>query len=399
MRRLGLCVALVVAGCGQSVSFPDNSHWPAPTIPEFVHQARFAITDNGSDELSYVDPVQPMHLGDVPVGDVPVELEGPHHLAASPDGRFIYYNLSNYVNSGGSGPHGAHGTGAVPGSLVKLDAATQQKVGEALVDRSPGDVILSRDGRYAFVSHYDLLRMKEGLYSGVGLPDSTYSAIAIVDTDSMTRLSLTPICTTAHGEGLSADERTLYATCALSDQVAVVDVSDKSHPMVTARVTVGPTPGPLGYPYYEPYALSVSPKDGSVWISNRSSRDVRVLDPSTMAMDSARTVFINGAAMFASFSLDGGTLYVPYQACDVCALVAIETQTLATRALALPSPGCDNPHAFVLTPDGQNGVVVCEGNHVSTRGSIAFINVPAFAVDGVVSVDMFPDGAAWLPAL
>src|SRR5215470_15497836 len=109
MRHAGLLATLVVAGCGQSVSFPDNSHWPAPTIPAFVHQARFAITDNRSDELSYVDPVQPILLGDVPVGDVPVELEGPHHLAASPDGNFIYYNLSNYVPGTGSGPHGSHG--------------------------------------------------------------------------------------------------------------------------------------------------------------------------------------------------------------------------------------------------------------------------------------------------
>src|SRR5262249_18797203 len=122
---------------------------------------------------------------------------------------------------------------------------------------------------------------------------------------------------------------------------------------VTARVTVGPTPGPLGFPAYNPYALTVSPKDGSVWVSNLQSGDVRVFDPSTMAMDGARTVFINGMAMFASFSLDGGTLYVPYQGSDPNALVAIDTQTLATRVLPLPSP-CLNAHAFVLTPDAQN---------------------------------------------
>ena len=93
----------------------------------------------------------------MPVGDVPVELEGPHHLAASPDGKYIYYNLSNYVPGTGSGPHGSHGIGTVPGSLVKLDAATSGSVAEVLVDRSPGDVILTSDGKLAFVTHYDLL--------------------------------------------------------------------------------------------------------------------------------------------------------------------------------------------------------------------------------------------------
>src|SRR6476620_10368007 len=204
MRRLLLC-AIVIAGCGQSVSFPANSNWPAASEPAFVHQARFAITDNLSDELSYVDAVQPMLLGNVPVGDVPVELEGPHHLAASPDGKYIYYNLSNYVPGTGSGPHGSHGTGMVPGSLVKLDAATNEKVAEVLVDRSPGDIILTRDGKYGFVSHYDLLRLQAALVSGTGLPDSAYSDIAVVNLDTMTRVSMIPVCPTAHGEGLSAD--------------------------------------------------------------------------------------------------------------------------------------------------------------------------------------------------
>src|SRR5262249_41443808 len=163
------------------------------------------------------------------------------------------------------------------------------------------------------------LRLQQALLSG-GPPESGYSALAIVDTDAMTRLSLTPICPTAHGEGLSADERTLYVTCANSDQVAVVDVSDKMHPTVTARVAaraaVGPTPGTLDQPSYAPYALSVSPGDGMVWISDNKSADVRVLDPTTLRMDGSKTVNVNGVAMFSSFTPDGHTLFVPHQGDD-----------------------------------------------------------------------------------
>ncbi|MDB4968335.1 MAG: hypothetical protein JWN44_4024 [Myxococcales bacterium] len=394
MRRLVL-VALV-AGCGQSVSFPANSNWPAAEVPAYVHQARFAVTDNLSDTLSYVDPVAGTRLGDVPVGDVPVELEGPHHLAASPDGKFIYYNLSNYVPGTGSGPHGSHGTGNVPGSLVKLDAATQRTVGEVLVDRSPGDVILTRDGKYAFVTHYDLLRLQQQLI--MGLPVETgYSAIAVVDTDTMTRISLTPVCATAHGEGLSSDERTLYVTCANSDSVAVVDVSDRQHPTVQKRVPVGPTVGTLDNPSYSPYALTVSPSDGTVWISDNKSADVRVYDPATGAMDGAKTVNVMGVAMFAAFGLDGRSIYVPHQGDDK--LTAIDTQTLATRVLPLPTQSCLNAHAFVLAPDGIHGVLVCEGDHVTRPGSIVFVNVASFSITGFVDVGMFSDGAAWLPAL
>jgi len=395
MRALFVCA--LAAGCTQSVSFPANSNWPAPTVPAYVHQERFAITDNLSDELSYVDPVHDMLLGDTPVGDVPVELEGPHHLAASPDGKYIYYNLSNYVPGTGSGPHGSHGTGMVPGSLVKLDAATNEKVAEVLVDRSPGDIILTRDGKYGFVSHYDLLRLQAALVAGTGLPDTAYSDVAIVDLTTMTRVSMIPVCPTAHGEGLSADDNTLYVTCANSDQVAVLDVTDRAHPTVTARVNVGPTPGTLDQPSYSPYALAVSPSDGTVWVSDNRSADVRVFDPSTMQMDGSKTVNVNGVAMFASFTPDGKTIYVPHQGDDQ--MTAIDTQTLATKTLPLPSEACLNAHAFVLGPDGVNGVVVCEGDHVKRPGSVVFVNVAAFAITGYVNVGMFSDGAAWLPAM
>jgi DNA-binding beta-propeller fold protein YncE len=392
------CAVLVLAGCGgDKIDFPANGgNWPAPTVPDFVKTARFAITDNLSDELSYVHADMPVHLGDVPVGDVPVELEGPHHLAASPDGAYIYYNLSNYVPGTGSGPHGAHGTGNVPGSLVKLDARTQQKVGEVLVDKSPGDIILSKDGKWAFVSHYDLVQLQAGATNPD--PSAAYSTLAIVDTTRMARVRLIPICVTAHGEGLNADETQLYVTCALSDELVVVDVHDKTNPSVLTRVHVGPTPGPLGSPNYNPYALAVSPKDGKVWVSDNNSADVRVFDPATMQMD-GRSVYINGVAMFSAFDQSGDTIYVPHQGDD--RVTAIDTTTLATRTLPLPPSLCVNAHALVMAPGFQTAVVVCEGMHTklpATPGSVVLLDIPSFSIIGGVTVGAFPDGAAWLPA-
>jgi DNA-binding beta-propeller fold protein YncE len=400
MRRV-LFAAILAAGCGSSIRFPSSGgQWPAPAVPAFVHEARFATTQNLSDKLDFISPSAPTLLGSTPVGDVPVELEGPHHLAASPDGKYIYYNLSNYVPGTGSGPHGSHGTGAVPGSLVKLDASTNQELAEVLVDRSPGDVILASDGKHAYVSHYDLLRLQQQLAQMLP-PEAAYSDLAIVDTTTMTRTAMIPVCVTAHGEGLSADGKTLYMTCAQSDELAVVDVSDPVHPTVKLKLPVGPTPVTIPgstNPSYGPYALAVSPADGTVWVSDNNSADVRVFDPATMQMDGTKVINVNGVAMFGSFSPDGSVYYVPHQGDD--RLTAIDTKTLATRDLPAPTGSCLNMHAFVLAPPSfTTGIVICEGDHVKTPGSALYVDVQSFTAIGYVTLDMFSDGAAWLPPL
>ncbi len=395
MRRLWLL--LLLAGCQPDVKFTQNSgdYAPAATLP-YSAEARWAVTVNLADHLAYVsaDGQPPVLFGEMPIGDIPVELEGPHHITASPDGQFLYVNLSNYVPGTGSGPHGSHGTGTAPGSLLKVDAKTSVELAEVLVDRSPGDVIVNAAGTLAFVSHYDLLRVQTQLETGAP-PATGFSDVAIVDTTTMVRLSMVPVCPTAHGEGLSADEKTLYMTCALSDELAIVDVSNPAKPTVINKLPVGPAPGPVGTPSYNPYALSVSPLDGSVWISDNVSADVRVYDPATGQMDPNRTIFTGGVSMFGSFTKDGKTFYVPHQGDDK--ITRVDTASLMTSTLALPNSVCLNVHAMRLTPDEQSGVAVCEGDHIMRPGTVLTINIPGFYVVGAVPVGLFPDGAAWLP--
>ncbi len=405
MSTKGFAIAcLLASGCGTQIAFPsDGATWPPVPTPPWASTARFAITDNKSDTLSFVtaDASQHALLGMVSVGDIPVELEGPHHIAASKDGRYLYVNLSNYVSGSGSGPHGAHGTGAQPGSLLKLDARTGEKFDECQVHANPGDVILSGDDSLAFVTHYDLLLLRQTLAKATYQETDAYASVVIVDTATMTKIGELPkTCVTPHGEGLSADQRTLYVVCAESDELVALDVSNPSAPTVKTRVKVGPIPGTLSQPSYVPYALAVSPKDGTVWVSDNASHDVRVFDPATGAMDPGRTVVLGGGvgvAMFGAFTKAGDRFYVAHQGDD--RVTRIDTANIEdTSDLVLPpgDTGCVNAHAFVLAPDEQSAVVVCEGDHTGS-GSVVFLSVPAFAATGAVKVGVFPDGAAWLP--
>jgi DNA-binding beta-propeller fold protein YncE len=395
MRRFWLFALLV--GCHTTVDFPaTGSQWPTLPVQPWAHQPRFMITDNRSDELSVVTDAapQPQLLGNIVVGDNPVELEGPHHLASSPDGRYIYYNLSNYVPGTGAGPHGSHGTGTVPGSLVKLDAATGEKIAEVLIDRSPGDVILSTDGATAYITHYDLLKLQAWLQAG-GPEENGFSSVVLVDTQSMSVVGKLDVCVTPHGEGLSADGKTLYVVCSNSDQLAVVDVSDRTAPKLVMHTPVGPSPGPVGQPAYYPYALTMAP-DGTAWISNNTSGDVRVFDPSRMAMDAQKTVFVGGVAMFGDFSHDGATYYVPHQGDDK--ITKIDVATLAHEDLPMPSDACLNLHMLKLVPQKNVAIAVCEGDHIKRAGSVVTVAIDSFTISGYVDVGLFPDGAAWVPA-
>jgi YVTN family beta-propeller protein len=399
-RLLGLGLLLGASGlfgCEREVSYPAGLSWGDPALPSYTSQQRLALSCNGDDTLGFVSedaPDRPQLLGSAAVGNSPVEIEGPHHLTSSSDGRFIFFNLSNYVTNGGSGPHGAHGTGTVPGYLVKLDARTGRPLGQVLVDRSPGDVIRSADDKLIFVSHYDLARLSDTLTRGLPIAQG-YSNVAIIDAASLELLSMTPVCPTAHGMGLSPDGQRLYVTCSLSDELAVLDVREPRKPQVTARVSVGPQPGQVGNPAYAPYALAVDAA-GLVWVSDNKSGDVRVFDPVTLQPDPSRVIKVGGVAMFSDFSPDGQWLYVPHQGDDQ--VTAINTKTLALRELALPKQACLAAHALrVLSP--KTAAVVCEGDHISRKGTVVMLDLEAWTTRGFVEVGLFPDGMTLLPAL
>jgi DNA-binding beta-propeller fold protein YncE len=153
----------------------------------------------------------------------------------------------------------------------------------------------------------------------------------------------------------------------------------------------------VGTPKYGPYALTVSPLDGTVWISDNNSGDVRCFDPATQQMDAKKTLFTGGVSMFSAFTSDGKTLYVPHQGDDQ--LTIIDVPTLTSRLRPIPPTACLNVHMITIAPGGQNALIVCEGDHVTRPGTAVNLSLESGAFTGFVEVGLFPDGATWLPAL
>ncbi|MDY7229864.1 hypothetical protein [Hyalangium rubrum] len=373
------------------LEYGTQQPWQTPErLPPPGPAGRVFITNSLDDTLSVLDldSMGEANWGErarIPVGLSPVELEGPHHMAVSPDSAFYYVGISNYVPGGGSGPHGAHGTGTVNGYSLKMDARTHQRVGSARVDRNPGDLILSPDGRTLYQTHFDLLKIVDVARRG-GTEREMDSRMAIIDAETMTPKAMVPVCPAPHAVRLSPDGRRAYTAC-WSDEVAVVDL--QAEPPSVRRVKVAAVAGTALSPRHEPYALTLSPTTGAVWVSSLKSRAVQYLDPVTLTMNPSRTVFLEGSPMFGTFTADGRTLYMPYQSAEALAVIDAATSTVQ-REIALASAGCLNIHEVELTRDERHGLVVCEGDHVGP-GTLHVVDLTEGTVLKTVQVGIFPD--------
>lgn len=383
-----------------------------PKTPSMV--GRIVTSNNGDDSLSVIDPGSLGPAIRVPVGLVPIEPEGPHHVSASPDGAFVYVNLSYSVVAGGGGPHGTHGTGTMQGFVLKLSTADGRLIAKSAVETNPGENLLSADGGTLYVTHYDLAAWVTGVRNG-DLRQGD-SALLAIDTASMQTKWRLPICPAAHGARLSLDQQTLFAACG-PDEIAVVDLT--ATPPSVRRV---PLPG-LGEAdgcLRCPYALAVAP-DGTVWVASLGPSSGRtgdggvdVFDPALApsgagqpsgGFDPTRSIQLSrGRAMFPTFVVNpkGYRAYVPQQGPAGDRLRAYDVEPgggapLEAGALSFGRETCLNAHMVTIDESAGRAYVVCEGDHLGP-GALAVLDLATLTLTRSIPLGVFPDGMAIVPA-
>ena len=400
VRWLVAALFAAASACGDpDVVFDVDDPWGEESDWPGLEGGRIMVTNSGDDSLTFLDPATLEPVYTAATGRIPAEREGPHHGAALPDGSRYYVGISNYVPGSGSGPHGSHGTGAVRGYLLGYDTSDNSFVGDVLVDRSPGDVRITPDSAYVLQSHFDLLSIIQAEQDGED-PRLLESPLAVIDSATLEKVAMIPLCPAGHGVGLAPDSSTAYVACWGSDELAVVSlaapIDDEAE---VTRIPVGPGGGDPTDPLYGPYAATVTPDGSEVWVSNLEGKSLSVYDVESGTFDAERFVSLGGGALFASFSADGSRLYVPVQAPDSLVTVDPATGTVIHN-LSLSDSMCRSPHGTLLVADDMLGLV-CEGDHIGP-GTVVRINlanpdapVPedSFAV-GVFPDDLVPVGIA-----
>jgi DNA-binding beta-propeller fold protein YncE len=380
-------------------AWQDGATRPTPAV---AGEVRLVVTNNLDDTVSVVSWNALQRGGDgaevarFPVGLVPLEREGPHHVDVDDDGRFAFVGISNFVPAGGSGPHGLHGTGSADGRVLRVDLDTQQTVAAVRVDKNPGDVRLSPNGTTIAVTHFDLLKVADAAANDVFVGADVDARIAFLDPITMQRQRLLPVCPAPHGMAFGNDGRLLVTSC-LSDEAAIVDVAaalaGSDAATLVRRVTLLDAPGTAQHPNCSPYAVTMTADDSTAWISCYASGDLVAVDTATATR--GRTLALPGLAVFGDVSDAGDRLAIATQ--DTDGIVVFDVTGPGELALisffSLSADICPLPHTVRFLDDDDALAVVCEGNK-RDPGAVVALDADSGAVLGRVVVGRFPDDIA-----
>jgi DNA-binding beta-propeller fold protein YncE len=133
----------------------------------------------------------------IAVGQSPTELEGPHGLQISADGRYLHLTT---------------GHGSPDGKYWKYALGPDTLVGAGIfLGNFPASLDVTADGLYAFVVNFNL--------HGRMVP----SSVSVVYTPTSTEVARTETCTMPHGSRISPDGMSQYSTCMMDDQLVELD--------------------------------------------------------------------------------------------------------------------------------------------------------------------------------
>lgn len=383
---MAVACATASVGCRSCDDKKAGPKRPTP-VSVGIEPARAAyVTNNGSDSVSVVDRLGTT-VTTVSMDLDPARHEAPHHVAVHAATGRAFVALAYPPEPGKKrDPHAAHGKSEDRGQLLRLDLKTLSVDTERDVDESPGEVILTRDGKKVIVTHYDMKRAMDVAAKGGASPATMFARILVFDAASMSLAGERPLCVAPHGAATTPDDRAVLVACYGSDELAIVDLTKPELPV--SRHPLGGTPGVPGVPRYGPYSVAISPNGRVAVVADLESSDLRVFDLDKRAFRSDSDVALGSRAFLPAFADDAAVL-VPLQSPDGLARVRVDTRAVEAK-VAYEKGECELPHAVRFAKDGR-AYVVCEGDH-KAPGAILEVDPKTLATKRRWVVGVYPDG-------
>jgi DNA-binding beta-propeller fold protein YncE len=323
------------------------------------------VTSSFTDEVLALDPADGRIVERIAVDPRPEERDEPHGVTVSPDGRHWYVTL-------------ARGEPA----LWKFRSRDNRPAGRlSLPLRSAGRMGISPDGTVGLVPDYWL--------GGTG----EVSRVAVVRLADLMVTDTLTLCPAPHHAAFSPDGGVVAVTCALSDEVLLLDGTDFTE---RARVRLPPVPGEEwvdapGNPRSRPMNVAWHPDGSRLYATLMRSnglvaigRDGRIVTRDATPLSPTQV----------AVTPDGSRVVVAARG-DFVAVIA-DADDLSTEHVVVLPDG-PHPHGVALSPDGATAYVSNEGTTRSV-GGVAAVDVASGRVVWRIDVGVFTLSVAYRPA-
>ena len=208
------------------------------------------VANEGADTVSVLDATSFQTLASVPVG------KSPHNVQVSPDGKLVWVtNNGEPGQAAEASAHkemakGDHGAMGKPGAVWAIDIATNAVVAKVPVGPHPAHVVVSPDGRFAYITN--------------GGDDT----VSVVDTSERRVVATIPVGKFPHGLRFSPDGKQAYVANLKGGTVSVIDTASQKE---IAQIPAGKGPAQVGFTL----------EGRLVLVSLSEENAVAVIDPAT----------------------------------------------------------------------------------------------------------------------
>ncbi|HEX8495533.1 MAG TPA: YncE family protein [Pyrinomonadaceae bacterium] len=251
-------------------------------------------------------------------GSMPIDIDGPHGIAVSPDKKFYYVSL---------------GHGRPNGSVWKYRTADDSVVGRVPLGLFPATMDLTPDGQFLYVVNFNL----HG--------DMVPSSVSIVATDAMLEIARVQTCTMPHGSRFNSQGTKQYSACMMDDMLVEIDAGT----LRVARhflLTKGKEMGMTGTPKTSASSMAMSGGAGGLGGSGGTMGQMH--DKGGHGMESPKIGDVSCSPTWAQPSIDGAFIYV---ACNKSSeIVEVDAQTWKVRRRLAARPGVYN---LAMTKDNR----------------------------------------------
>ena len=340
LRATGLWLALAVPATAQN---------PAPAAPAGFRYRLYVVSESGDivTQLAW-DGATLTTLKTVPVGIMPADIDGPHNITLSPDGRSYYVTI-------------AHGTPY--GSLWKMAVDGDTLLGRAPVEMFPTTISVTPDGELAFVANSDFY----GDHPRTNL-------VSVIYTPQMTPLTNVAACDMPHGVKVNHAGTFVYISCMNSDEVLEIDRQSLG---ITRRHKTGAAMGMGGC---MPTFVSLSADDKRLYVACNHGNSLQVIDAATLTL--VKEIPTGAGAYNVEPSPDGKWVIVTNKKAQSVSVISADSLVEVARVPTTKKI----PHGVAFSPDGRYAFISQESIGVdpgavdvldlTTRTKVATAPVP-----------------------